>query len=151
MAQQVFWQRKRLSEMNPTEWESLCDGCGQCCLHKLEDEDTGDFYYSCVACKLLDVETASCKDYSHRKQLVPACLQLTLADVAEFHWLPNTCAYRLMAEGKGLPDWHPLVSGDPKSVAKAGFSIAGQVISETELSQQEMDENLEEYIIHWVQ
>lgn len=151
MAQQVFWQRKRLSEMNPTEWESLCDGCGQCCLHKLEDEDSGDFYYSCVACKLLDVETASCKDYTNRKQLVPACLQLTLADVDEFHWLPNTCAYRLIAEGKGLPDWHPLVSGDPQSVAKAGFSIAGQVISETELSQQEMEENLEEYIIHWVQ
>lgn len=151
MAQQVFWQRKSLAEMNPEEWESLCDGCGQCCLHKLEDDDSGDVYYSCVACKLLDVNSASCSNYSQRKQLVPACLQLTAADVTEFQWLPNTCAYRLLAEGKGLPDWHPLLSGDRKSVVDAGFSIAGQVISEADLSEQEMEQNLEDYIIHWVQ
>jgi len=150
VAQQVFWQRKSLAQMNQAEWESLCDGCGQCCLHKLEDEDSGDYYYSCVACKLLDVKTARCSNYGERKQWVAGCLTLTLDDIASFKWLPNSCAYRLMAEGKGLPDWHPLLTGDPASVAEAGFSVAGQVISEKDLPAHEVEENLQDYIIHWV-
>lgn len=118
--------------MTTEEWESLCDGCGKCCLHKLEDEDTGEVYVCNVACRLLDLETCRCRDYAHRKTLIPDCLVLTVDKVKEFHWLPSTCAYRLLAEGKTLAEWHPLISGDTLSVHSAGIAICGRVISEDE-------------------
>ena len=141
---QHFWEQKTLDEMTPTEWESLCDGCGKCCLHKLEDEDTGEVYVSNVACRLLDLESCQCKDYPKRKQLVPDCTVLTIDKIEEFHWLPTTCAYRLLAEGKSLPEWHPLLSGSSASVHEAGISVCGRVISEDEA------DDLHLHITDWV-
>lgn len=146
MAASVFWQEKSLAQMTPAEWESVCDGCGKCCLHKLEDEDDGEVYYTAVACQLLDTDTCRCTDYPNRKARVPECLTLTLDDLQEFEWLPSTCAYRLLAEGEPLPDWHPLVSGDPDAIHRAGMSVAGKVVPEAQVAPDEM----EEYIIHWV-
>ncbi|MGE3689852.1 MAG: YcgN family cysteine cluster protein [Novosphingobium sp.] len=126
-----FWLRP-LEELSRTEWEALCDGCGQCCLHKVEDEDTGDIYFTDVACRLLDIGKAQCRDYRNRKALVPDCLRLTPRLAAEVTWLPETCAYRLRANGEALPDWHYLISGDREAVHRAGISVAGKVISEDE-------------------
>lgn len=125
-----FWRHKPLSAMNAQEWESLCDGCAKCCLAKLEDIDTGTLHWTNVACRLLDPGTCRCTRYSERARLVPDCVQLTPDNIADLFWMPSTCAYRLLAEGKDLPDWHPLVSGDPDSVHRAGVSVRGRVISE---------------------
>ncbi|MSO91963.1 MAG: YcgN family cysteine cluster protein [Rhodospirillales bacterium] len=125
-----FWRRKRLDQMTPTEWESLCDGCGKCCLNKLEDAETGVIAYTDVACRLLDLKTCRCGNYAKRKSIVPDCEVLTPEAVARFKWLPSTCAYRLLWEGKDLPGWHPLVSGSPESVHQAGISVRGRAISE---------------------
>ncbi|UUA73356.1 YcgN family cysteine cluster protein [Cellvibrio sp. QJXJ] len=146
MAQQVFWQRKTFQEMSPEEFESLCDGCGKCCLHKLEDEDSGDVYYTKVACRYLDHDTCRCQEYTDRQQLVEACAVLTPDSVKETYWLPETCAYRLVADGFPLFDWHPLVSGDPDSVHKAGISVAGRVVHEQDVD----PEDYEDYVIRWV-
>ena len=146
VAYQPFWLRKTLQAMTPEEWDSVCDGCGKCCLHKLEDEDTDEVYYTRVACRLLDLDTARCKDYANRRRRVPDCLSLRPEDVAEFHWLPSSCSYRLLAEGKPLPEWHPLVSGDPYSTLSLGRSVAGQVLSEADVS----EDDFEDHIIHWV-
>jgi len=116
--------------MSEAEWESLCDGCGKCCLHKLEDADTGEVTYTAVACRLLDSETVRCSHYAKRRRLVPDCALLTAETVRRMAWLPRTCAYRLIAEGKDLYDWHPLISGDPESVCRAGISVRGRVVSE---------------------
>lgn len=137
-----FWELD-LAELNRSEWESLCDGCGRCCLHKLEDEDTGEIVETNVACRLLDPKTARCTDYRNRKALVPDCLRLTLALVCDVPWLPDTCAYRLRAEDKPLPEWHPLISGDPDGAAKAGVSAAGRVISEDKAGP------LEHHVVEW--
>ena len=125
-----FWERHALAELNAGEWEALCDGCGRCCLHKLEYEDTGEIAYTRVACKLLDLSTARCGDYRHRRRHVPDCLTLTKAKVADIEWLPQTCAYRLRAEGEPLPDWHYLVCGDRDAVHRAGESIVGWTVAE---------------------
>lgn len=141
---QPFWKTKTLAAMTADEWESLCDGCGKCCLHKLEDSDTGELFYTNVACRLLDLKTARCTDYGARSQRVPDCIRLCPHDSEQYSWLPITCAYRLRAEGKDLPPWHPLVSGDPQGVHRAGVSIRGWVVSE------ERVEDIEDHVIHRV-
>jgi len=126
-----FWE-KPLAALNRSEWESLCDGCGKCCLHKVEDEATGDVQLTNVACRLLDRDSCRCSSYRTRRAFVPDCIRLSADNVARFAWLPSTCAYRLRAEGKPLPDWHPLITGDPESVHRAGMSVRGWTVSETD-------------------
>ena len=145
-SQPRFWETKALNEMTREEWESLCDGCAKCCLHKLEDEDTGDIYYTKVVCRYMD-EQCRCTEYQRRNELVPNCVWLKPEDVEEFHWLPSTCAYRLVAENKPLPDWHPLISGNAQSVHRAGVSIKGRALSEEYVH----PDGMEEHIIHWVE
>ncbi|GGE36976.1 UPF0260 protein [Agaricicola taiwanensis] len=123
----AFWQEKALDEMSEAEWESLCDGCGRCCLVKLEDEDTGKVHYTSVGCTLLDEHACNCRDYANRSAKVADCVRLTPQTVRALGWLPVTCAYRRLAEGKDLDWWHPLVSGDPQTVHAAGISVRGRV------------------------
>lgn len=139
-----FWETKSLAEMSREEWESLCDGCARCCLLKLEDEDTGELFYTSVVCRYLDRQQCSCNVYSERTTLVPDCVELDQKNVFELNWMPNSCAYRLLAEGKSLPEWHPLISGDRKTVHKAGISVRSFATSEDEVSS---IEELENYII----
>ena len=124
-----FWERP-LETLDRAQWEALCDGCGKCCLHKVEDEDTGRIYPTNVACRLLDRDTALCSNYRHRRALVPDCLRLTPAKLRTIAWLPTTCAYKLREAGKPLPDWHYLVSGDREALHRAGMSVRGKTISE---------------------
>jgi uncharacterized cysteine cluster protein YcgN (CxxCxxCC family) len=140
-----FWQAKQLQEMTRQEWESLCDGCGRCCLVKLEDEDTGDIYTTDVSCRLLDCSTCRCTDYANRHQLVDDCIKLDPDNVEELGWLPETCAYRLIHEGKPLADWHPLVSGRPETVHEAGISVRGKVTSETEVDVDDLPERITDW------
>lgn len=139
-----FWKTKKLSEMTTEEWESLCDNCGKCCLHKLEDEDTGKVYFTSVVCNLIDLKTCRCTRYSERTRLVPECLDLKQHYFAEFNWLPATCAYRLLSDGKELPAWHPLVSGSSNSVTEAGVSIRSYAMKEAEI------DDVEDHIIDWL-
>lgn len=137
-----FWELE-LDELTRAEWEALCDGCGRCCLHKIEDEDTGEITGTNVACRLLDTKTAQCSDYRNRRAFVPDCLRLTPRLVSQVTWLPPSCAYRLRADGEPLPQWHYLISGDRESVKRAGISIAGRVVSEDNAGP------LEHHIIEW--
>lgn len=142
----MFWQTKNFAEMTTGEWESLCDGCGKCCLVKLEDDDTGEVYYTDVACRYLDSSTARCRDYQQRHHNVPACLNLTPDATFLYDWLPETCAYRLLAQRKPLPDWHPLITGTENSTVLSGRSVAGRVVSEEDIPEDLWQERL----IQWV-
>ncbi|APE27908.1 YcgN family cysteine cluster protein [Aurantiacibacter gangjinensis] len=137
-----FWELD-LGDLSRAEWEALCDGCGRCCLHKLEDADTGEIAETNVACKLLDTGTAQCRDYRHRKAFVPDCLRLTPKLVREVPWLPSSCTYRLRAEGKPIPDWHHLHTGSRDAMVAAGVSVAGRVVSEAQAGP------LEHHIVDW--
>lgn len=137
-----FWELA-LDQLDRSEWEALCDGCGQCCTHKLEDEDTGAIAHTNVACKLLDTGNARCRDYRNRKAFVPDCLRLTAKLVREVAWLPKTCAYRLRARGEALPEWHYLISGDREAVIRAGVSVVDRVVSEVDAGP------LEHHITQW--
>lgn len=147
MAALAFWLGKKLDQMSQHEWEQLCDGCGKCCLHKLEDEDDGQVYYTNIACSYLSETDCRCRSYSERLQLVPDCIDLRPQDVSEFHWLPSTCSYRLIAEQKPLPQWHHLVCGDPQAVHRSGNSVQGKVIPEGQVD----EDDYEECIVHWVE
>jgi uncharacterized cysteine cluster protein YcgN (CxxCxxCC family) len=141
-----FWRVKTLDEMSREEWESLCDGCARCCLVKLEDEDTGEIHFTDIGCRLLDAKSCRCRDYQQRSRRVPDCVRLTPAVVRSLSWLPVTCAYRLVAEGKDLPHWHPLVSGSHRSVLDAGVSVRGRVVA----SEDDMAEELwPDRIVKW--
>ena len=140
-----FWEEKTLAELTPEEWESLCDGCAKCCLHKIEDIDSGEVYYTNVACRLLDLKTCRCSDYANRSRLVPDCLQLSADLVGQLSWLPESCAYRRVAEGKPLTWWHPLISGDPATVRQVGVAVCGKVVAEGEV---DLDD-LEDMVVDW--
>ncbi len=139
-----FWETVPLKKMTPEEWEALCDGCGKCCLNKIEDADTGEVFLTRVACRLLDDQSCQCAQYQIRKNLVPECIQLS-PETIETHayWMPVTCAYRLLWQGRELPDWHPLLTGDPESVHAAGVSVRGRTVPEFEVDEDEW----EDYII----
>ena len=140
-----FWETKRLDEMTTDEWESLCDGCGRCCLLKLEDEDTGRIYYTDVGCKLLDCETCRCTNYPDRLTYVPDCVVLDPQKAKGLEWMPSTCAYRLLANGQPLPDWHPLLSGNPESVHWAGMSVANRIHQENDIA----EDDLPDHLVSW--
>jgi uncharacterized protein len=138
-----FWETTPLEKMNRAEWEAVCDGCGKCCLNKLEDEDTGEVALTRVACRLLDNQTCRCAQYPIRHQFVPECIVLspkTLAD--NMYWLPQTCAYRLLTEGRKLYNWHPLISGDPETVHAAGVSVRGMTIPEFEVDEDDWEDHI---------
>jgi uncharacterized cysteine cluster protein YcgN (CxxCxxCC family) len=141
-----FWLKKSLSEMTTSEWESLCDGCGRCCLEKLEDDDTGKIYYTDVVCRLFDCESCRCSDYENRLKRVKDCVKIAPGKVEEFAWLPKTCGYRRIAEGRGLAWWHPLVSGDPNTVHEAGISVRGRIGGR---EGQVRVRDYEKYIVRW--
>ncbi len=142
MSDKAFWLTTPLDKMTSSQWESLCDGCALCCLHKLEDEDTGDVYYTDVHCRYMEQDTCRCTVYHTRQEKVPHCVWLTPDQAKEFHWLPETCAYRLVAEGKPLFDWHPLVSGDRESVHMAGISIRNKGIPDDRIPEEEWEDRI---------
>jgi uncharacterized cysteine cluster protein YcgN (CxxCxxCC family) len=133
---EAFWEVP-IERLDRGQWEALCDGCGKCCLHKLEDEDTGELHPTNVACRLLDRRTGLCADYKHRRAFVPECVRLTVGNVRDIEWLPSTCAYRLRANSEPLPDWHYLVSGDRDAVHRAGESVKGWTVSEDDVGELE--------------
>ena len=141
-----FWQAKKLDELSPDEWESLCDGCARCCLVKLEDADTGENHYTDIACRLLDSGTCRCTDYANRTARVPTCVSVSMETLPEIvHWMPHTCAYRLLYEGNDLKWWHPLVSGDAQTVHIAGISVRGRIFYENEIP----EEDQQDHVVEW--
>jgi uncharacterized cysteine cluster protein YcgN (CxxCxxCC family) len=138
-----FWKAKAMADFTQEEWESLCDGCAKCCLHKLQDEESDDIVFTNVACHLLDMHGCACTKYKERTRYVPDCVQLTPNNVDALEWMPVTCAYWLIARGEDLPAWHPLVSGDPESVHKAGMSARGRAIGEFDIV------DLEDHVVEW--
>ncbi|MCB1686198.1 MAG: YcgN family cysteine cluster protein [Pseudomonadales bacterium] len=142
-----FWHEKSLAQMSDQEWESLCDGCARCCMIKLEDESDGSVHYTALVCELLDEQKCRCTRYPRRHELVPDCIQLTPDLAGQLRWLPTSCAYRRLAEGKDLLPWHPLVSGDPESVHQAGISVRDRVIPVHWVHEEE----LEDHIVNWIE
>ena len=142
MSQLAFWKRKTLSEMNIEEWESLCDRCGKCCVLKIEDADTGEVHYTDVACRQLDCGNATCMDYPNRKTFVPDCITLSPQNLETLTWMPDSCAYRVIAEGGDLPSWHPLVCGDPDGPKQAGATVAGRVFPEDSVDETDMIDHI---------
>ena len=140
-----FWRRKSLEQMNRQEWESLCDGCAKCCLYRLEDQDTREVYFTNVHCRLLDTASGRCTDYPNRSTRVSDCVTITPAVLRDPYWLPGSCAYRLLAEGGELPGWHPLISGDPGSVARAGHRVCHRTVCEDEA------DALENHLVDWIE
>lgn len=140
-----FWRRLSLEEMSDEQWESLCDGCGRCCLNKLEDEDSGAIAWTAIRCRLLDESSCRCSDYANRSERVPDCVRLTARNVRTLTWLPPSCAYRRLADGLDLCWWHPLVSGDPATVRSAGISVRGRTVSEKDIPLADWDE----FIVDW--
>jgi len=140
-----WWNELSIEQLDKTQWEALCDGCAKCCLHKLQEDGSGEVFYTKVSCRYLDEASCRCTDYANRLEMVPNCIELDLDDLQELHWLPATCAYRLRAQGISLPAWHPLVSGDPESVHRAGISVRGRVISEEYVH----PDGYEEHIVVW--
>ncbi|MES9858494.1 MAG: YcgN family cysteine cluster protein [Sedimenticola sp.] len=143
-ADKPFWKISTLSALDSSEWEQLCDGCAKCCLHRFEDEETQEIQFTNVCCRYLDQQTCQCSDYPNRSVNVPDCVSVTLDVLDDPYWLPETCAYRLLAESKPLPGWHPLISGDRESVVASGNSIGGRAISER------VSDDLEHHMIDWV-
>ena len=137
-----FYETKSLAEMSAAEWESLCDGCGKCCVVQLQDDETDEIWRTNVGCKLLDLGTVRCSDYANRHRKVPTCVKLSPDNIAGLHWMPDTCAYRLLAEDKPLPDWHPLKTGDPDSVIAAGISVKGTLISENDVDEDDLEDHI---------
>lgn len=141
-----FWKTKSLAEMSEAEWESLCDGCGKCCLHKLEDEETGRVHLTVIACRLLDLTSCRCSAYGERSRLVPECVRVRPDNVLTLA-LPSSCGYRRLAEGRDLPSWHPLLSGDRNSVHDAGKSAYAFAVSETEVD----EDDFEDFVVAWTE
>ncbi len=139
-----FYESKSLAEMSKDEWESLCDGCGKCCVVLLQNADTDQVWRTNVGCKLLDLKTVRCSDYGARHAKVPGCVKLSPDNISDLHWMPDTCAYRLLAEGKPLFDWHPLISGDPESVVRAGISVRGDLVSERDVDPDDLEDHIVE-------
>ncbi len=142
-----WWNQKTLAELDARQWEALCDGCARCCLHKLENEDNGEVFYTRVRCRYLDEQTCRCSDYPNRSVLVENCIRLDSSNLGSLEWLPVTCAYSMRAQSLPLAPWHPLVSGDPDSVHRAGISIRGRCISDEFVHA----EGYDEHIVHWVE
>ena len=138
-----FWRHKKLTELSPEEWEAICDGCGICCLYKVEYEDTSEVELTNIVCRFLDLDCIRCQLYDDRHSAMPTCIKLTPSEVATIKWLPETCAYLLIMRGQPLPDWHPLESGNPQSIHDRGISVKGKVIRETEA---DLD-RIEDYVI----
>ncbi len=147
MKNNPFWENKKLNQMNEEEWESLCDRCGKCCVIKLIDEDTNFVHYTNVSCHLFDKEKCQCKDYKNRKKIVKDCIKLSSNDLESIKWLPNTCSYKLISEGKKLPYWHPLIQGNRKVMEKGNHSVRNKVISENIIDQK----NIKNYLFDWEQ
>ena len=145
MQQDEFWKNTTLTDMTSDQWEALCDGCGKCCVLKLEDADTGDIYYTDVGCTLLDCDSSRCSDYANRKSQVPDCVVLRPDNLDALHWMPSTCAYRLLNDGADLPAWHPLITGDPDSPRRAGHSVAGRIVPEASVA----DDDMPDHIVEW--
>lgn len=143
MTDNRFWENKELHEMSDSEWESLCDGCAKCCIFKFEEDETGHILQTDVVCKLLDLSDCHCTRYPERKNLVPDCITITADNILTLNWMPASCSYRLLANGKNLPDWHPLITGDKNSAIKAGKTVQGNVVSELDV------DDIEDRIIGW--
>ncbi|MGM0634080.1 MAG: YcgN family cysteine cluster protein [Pseudomonadota bacterium] len=141
----AFWELP-LADLNRKEWEALCDGCGRCCMLKLQDEDTDEVLYTRVVCRYLDQQQCRCTEYSRRQELVPDCLVLTPGNLAELDWIPDTCAYKLRERGEPLPHWHPLISGSRQAMEEEGISVTGKVVSEAHVP----EDGVEEHVIRWV-